>query len=81
MVKVPLERRAADIDLDGVTYSVQYEIARHRDGWFDLTLWYRGHSISDRCPCYSCDPHEDVAAPHGPSLLKQLLSKFQPGNP
>ncbi len=71
-----MERRTIAIELDGTVYSVQYEINRIRDGWFDLRLWYRGRAMSERCPQYSFDPHQDVAAPHGPILLQRMLSEF-----
>jgi hypothetical protein len=59
--------------LDGITHEYQYEISNVTDTNFDLTVWYMGQSITERCPCYLANPHDDVRAPHGPLLLAKLI--------
>ena len=67
------EKGTTTVDLDGVSYSIQYEIADLRDGWFTLTIWYRGRSCTERVPWYTINPHDDVHMPHGMTLLRRLF--------
>lgn len=62
-----------DLDFDGQLYSIQYEVFNFVDGWFDLIIWYKGKSISERVPAYTVEPFNDIEAAHGPILLKKLL--------
>ena len=72
---VAAEKGKASIDLNGQTYLVQYEITELRDGWFTLTIWYSGKSVTERVPYYTMNAHDDVNSPHGGVLLRRLLSE------
>jgi len=74
---VAAEKGHASIDLDGQTHSVQYELDELRDGWFTLTIWHSGRSVSERVPCYTMNAHDDVKSAHGGVLLRRLLSESQ----
>lgn len=71
---VTAETRSVSIDLDGQTYSVQYQLNELSDGWFTLTIWHSGKSVSERVPCYTMNAHDDVESPHGGVLLRRLLT-------
>jgi hypothetical protein len=67
------ERGKVDVDLKDMSHSAQYEIADLTDGWFTLTIWYRGKSCSERVARYTINPRDDVKMPHAPMLLGRLL--------
>jgi len=62
-----------ELVVDEQCYRAQYEISDLVDGWFTLTIWYQGQSITERVPMYSVNPVNDVLQPHGPRLLQILL--------
>jgi hypothetical protein len=65
--------RTIELLLDNRSYVVEYQIHELVDGWFTLTIWYRGKSISERVPVYTSNLRGDVEMPHGPMLLQRLL--------
>ena len=65
--------RKVEVEINGAMYECQYEIDNLRDTTFDMTVWYKGESITETCPSYLANPHDDVLAPHGPYLLAKLL--------
>ncbi len=67
------EKGTIVLDLDNQEYPIQYEINNFIDSWFDLTIWYKGTSITERVPGYTLNPHDDVKSPHGEMLLRNLL--------
>lgn len=71
-----IERGTTTVDLDGAPYVLQYEVAEITDGWFTLTIWYRGQSCSERVPSYTTNPHDDIKAPHGSMLLRRLINEL-----
>lgn len=75
LMTVTVEKGKASIDLGGQTYLVQYELTEPRDGWFKLTIWHSGKSVTERVPSYTMNAHDDVKSPHAGMLLRRLLSE------
>ena len=75
LMTIAVEKGKASIDLDGQAYLIQYELTELREGWFTLTIWHSGRSVTERVPSYTTNAHDDVKSPHGGVLLKRLLSE------
>jgi len=64
------------ITVDKKEYSIDYEVSNLTDTHFDLSIWYYGKEIREKCPRYLANPEEDIISPHGPMLLQKLLFKL-----
>ena len=43
------EKRIINFDLNDTHYEVEYEISNDHDGWFDLSIWYKGNPLKREC--------------------------------
>ena len=67
------EKGEIEVELEGIQYSLQYEVSNQIENWFDLTIWLNGESISERVPRYTESLAEDIKSPHAVVLLEKLL--------